>query len=245
MNAVSKDVIPNSVTIGRPDPQHGTFAAQALKVAEAFVVNTAETAAIATDELRSIVARKKQLEEQRVGITKPINEALRNVNTLFKGPTDLLEAAERMLKSKLLTFQQAEERKRIEAQAAAEAAARKEAERLEREATKLEAKGKVEQAAAKREVAATIPMPVVAPVEKPTGFTARRNWKARTKGDNWKRELIAHIAGVPVEKLARPDLDFLFDLNEQKAHAIAKQCEKADLGIPGLEGFNDQVAAIR
>lgn len=240
MNAVAKEEqqLPENIVIPRMDAGHGAAATNALQIANSFQVVDPDTADMAANELRTIVAKKRSLEEERTKITKPINEALRAVNALFKKPTELLEQAERILKSKLITYQDAEDKKRREAQAKAEAAARAEAERLQREAAKLEAKGKVEQAAAKREIAQAMPMPVVAAAEKTGGFSARKNWKARTKGETWKRDLIAFVH-------ANPAFDYLLDLNEQKANGLAKQCEKTDLGIPGLEGFNDQVGSIR
>ena len=68
-------------------------AQQALAFIEEFEVDSAETYALAGDELKAIKARANALEQQRTGITGPINSALRAINDLFRGPAGLLERA--------------------------------------------------------------------------------------------------------------------------------------------------------
>ncbi|MEI7443296.1 MAG: hypothetical protein WCK28_00260, partial [Burkholderiales bacterium] len=121
--------------ISLPDADSLTGNAQrALDFIRGFQIASAEDYGLAADELRAIKARATKLEEQRTGITKPINDALRAINALFKGPASLLEEAERALKSKMLAWDQEQARIAAEQRRAAEAAAEAERRRLAAEA---------------------------------------------------------------------------------------------------------------
>jgi uncharacterized membrane protein YqiK len=231
--------VPQTITIERPQTDIAEVSGL-LKVAEGFHVIDDDSAQMAVDECKSIVAKKKVIEEERVKITKPLLEAQRATNDLFKKLTEPLERAERTYKSKVLTYQQDQERKRREEAAKAEEAARKERERLEKEAQKLEAKGKSEQAEAKREVAAMMPTTFEAPPA-PTfaGFSGRKNWKARLAPGMTDIDLMKWV-------IAHPEYVSLFDRNESKLNALAKTHEgKLHEVIPALTAYNDAVGAVR
>ena len=123
-------------------------AQQALAFIDGFVVDSDETFALAGDELKAIKARANALEEQRTGITGPINKALKAINDLFRGPAQLLERAEAALKGKMLTYQQAQEAKAAELRRQAEEAARAERRRLEEEAAARQREAEAQAAAA-------------------------------------------------------------------------------------------------
>lgn len=123
-------------------------AQQALAFIEEFEVDSAETYALAGDELKAIKARANALEQQRTGITGPINSALRAINDLFRGPAGLLERAEAVLKGKMLTYQQQEEAKAEALRRQAEEAARIERQRLEAQALERQREAQAQAAAA-------------------------------------------------------------------------------------------------
>jgi hypothetical protein len=238
MNDMAAPTTPQTITIAAPSTQMAEVSGL-LAQANAFQVTNDDTAQIAADELRTIKERKDAIEAERVKITKPLHDAKRATDELFKKLSTPLEQAERVLKGKVIAYQDEQERKRREEAARAEEAARKERERLEREAAALEKKGKAEAAAAKREVATMMPTAIPAPAPAAvSGFSTRDNWKGRLKSGHTKRDLIVFVA-------ANPAFDYLLDINESKLNAHAKQCAGADLGIPCIEGWNDKVASSR
>jgi hypothetical protein len=109
-------------------------AQSALEFIKGFQIATAEDYSLAADELKAIKTRANKLEEQRTGITGPINKALKAINDLFRGPADLLAEAERTLKGKMLAWDQEQERIAAEVRRKAEEAAAAERRRLEAEA---------------------------------------------------------------------------------------------------------------
>jgi hypothetical protein len=132
-------------------PDSAALAARAqtaLSFIEGFKIATAEDYGLAADELKAIKARARSLEEQRTGITGPINTALKAINDLFRGPAALLEQAERTLKSKMLAWDQEQERIAAEARRKAEEAAAAERRRLEAEAAELQRQAQEQAAAA-------------------------------------------------------------------------------------------------
>ena len=138
-----------------PDHVQLTQRAQsALAFIQEFQVASAEDYDLAADELKAIKTRAAAIEDQRTGITGPINQALRAVNALFKGPSELLEQAEQILKTKMLRYSQEQQRIAAEERARAEAAAAAERKRLEGEAAAQAAAAAQGAAAAQRAQAA-------------------------------------------------------------------------------------------
>lgn len=74
---------------------------EALEMVLDFELETDEDVAFATDELANVKGQWKRLEEQRKKITKPMNQALSEVNALFKAPQTLLKKLEATWKGKL------------------------------------------------------------------------------------------------------------------------------------------------
>lgn len=107
---------------------------QMLAAAESYVVDCPEMYEAAADDLKSVKAKYKAIEAQRVEIVGPLNKAVKAVNDLFRSPLDFLEKAETTLKNRLLAYDQEQERKRRAEQARLDAERRAEQERLRREA---------------------------------------------------------------------------------------------------------------
>jgi membrane protein involved in colicin uptake len=92
----------------------------------------------ATDFVRDIKELGRRIEAERLKITKPLNEAIKGVNDLFRHPKEVLDEAERKVKSAILAYQQEQKRiadeaarKALQERLAAEAAARKAQEEAE------------------------------------------------------------------------------------------------------------------
>jgi hypothetical protein len=238
-------------------------AQQALSFITDFKVDSAETYGLAADELKAIKARATQLEGQRTGITGPINQALKAINALFKGPADLLEQAERTLKGKMLAYDQeqqriaAEERRRAEEAAAAErkrladeAAARQAEADRQAAAAAAAARAGDEQAAALATAAAqraqaeaqtaatTSQMVMAAPVSvaqvKATGITTR---KALDFEVTDLHALVKHVA-------ERPELLSLLVADSVKLRAYVKGLG-LNANLPGVRVFETAVMSAR
>jgi len=129
-------------------------AQQALGFIQSMTITSAEDYGFAADELMAIKTRANVLEKQRTAITGPMNTALKGINDLFRGPADLLAQGERVLKGKMLAWDQEQERlARIERERA-EAAAAVERKRLEEEAAARQADADAHAEAARKAAAA-------------------------------------------------------------------------------------------
>lgn len=150
------NILANLATIQTPDEAQLTTRAQsALRMVESMTVENDEDYSLAADELKAIKAKANSIEAQRTGITGPINDALRAINALFKGPATFLAQAEATIKGKMIAYTTeqeriaAEERRRAEALAAAERKRIEDEARAVREAAEAEQR-KLAQAEAER-----------------------------------------------------------------------------------------------
>lgn len=85
-------------------------ASNAVRMADSFVIATAEDFSMAADELASIKGKWNKLETQRTAITGPMNTALAAINNLFRGPMTMLKTAEATLKGSMLVYTEEQER---------------------------------------------------------------------------------------------------------------------------------------
>lgn len=169
---VSKEI---QTQIESVDVWMGAMQVEPIKNAEGYMVVVERT--------KEVKRKVADFESLRTSITKPINEALSNINALFKRPADKLKAYEAGLKRMLDVWDNEQERIRIEAQRQKDEAARKEREALQKQADKAEAKGDVAKAEAVRMQAATV---VSEEVKKPvpatgTGVSFRMKYEVEVK----------------------------------------------------------------
>lgn len=219
---------PNLVVlkVKRPDDTLFKSSEDLLEIARGREITTPEMAIAVGEDLKGIKTLAKQLEAKRTAITQPLNQALREVNALFKPAKDWLKQAEVVLKAKLLEYQTEQERIARERQAKADATARKEREKLERRAAKAEAKGKTEKAEVLREVAEAQAAPVIeSAAPKLAGIARRVTWKAQVTDE---LALVKHI----VEE--RRDLMRLVKIDQSALNAEARHL-KDELNLPGVE----------
>lgn len=149
MNA--PDILAPVASLTLPDAADLSGRAQrALAFIREMTISSPDEYELAAEELRAIKARASKLEEQRTGITGPINKALKAINDLFRGPSELLGEAERTLKGKMLAWDQEQARIAAEARRAAEEAAAAERRRLAEEAAARRREAAEQAAAAER-----------------------------------------------------------------------------------------------
>lgn len=127
-------------------------AAKAIAVANAFTVEDAESSVMAQETRAKLNTRIKDLTERRMSITRKIDEAKKDVMALFAGPIGVLTQAMGIFDSKVIAYDDEQNRLRKEAQRKVEAAAATERKRLQDEADERIRKADAE-AAAKRKAA--------------------------------------------------------------------------------------------
>jgi hypothetical protein len=204
---------------------------------EAFDVTDDVTYGLAADELKDIKARAAKLDEQRKSITKPMDDAKKAVMDLFRAPLAVLEQAEGIIKGKMLTYSQEQQRKAREAQLAAERAAQAERDRLAAEAKALEEQGKSGEAAVKQQVAQMIVAAPPAAQEAPkvSGVSMRTTVEFEVTST---AELIKHIA-------QHPELANLLAVDSVKLRAYVRGLGMST-NLPGVRVFEkSSLAASR
>jgi hypothetical protein len=87
-----------------------------VKTGQAITIKNADQMAEATDFLGQVKARQKRIEELRLSFTKPMNEALRNINNEFKKASEPLEKIERAVKMEMTKYHNTEAEKIRKAQ---------------------------------------------------------------------------------------------------------------------------------
>lgn len=183
--------------------------------AQSIVIKTVDGYQQASDYLKSVKGLLRQIEDARTRVTKPLNEALRQVNSQAKEASAPLLTAETQIKRAMLTYSAEQERIRREEQRKAEEAARKERERIEAQAAKAAAAGKVERAAQLEERAATVVAPVIQrEAPKVAGVSMREVWRFE----------VTDPAAVPREYLT---------VDEKKIGAVVRAL-KGDTQIAGV-----------
>ena len=117
----------------------------AVRMAEMFVLETIEDYRIAAEEVKGTKARWAAIETLRTSITGSINVGLNAVNSLFGVPQKALKLAEAIWKSKMVEFDDKQERLERQARAEAEAIAAAERKRLADEEAAIALKAADEQ----------------------------------------------------------------------------------------------------
>jgi colicin import membrane protein len=235
MNAFA---VPESVAIARPDPLLIQSAEQFLALARASYagITTADQCEAAGEDLKSIKARQKKLEDARTSICKPLLNAQRAVNDLFRGPQETLAQAERIIKRGILSYQETEERKRREAEATAAEALRKEREKLQLQAARAAAAGRFEKAEALRDTAAAVPerMQIAPSAPRMSGLASKSTWRAELTD---KLALVKYVAD-------HPEWLHLVDVNTTALNGLARS-QKSALAIPGVKAVEEKQLAAR
>jgi len=157
-----------------------------VKAATDLVIKTPEQSIEAQEVLREIKRRQKKFTEIFDPICDAAHKAWKKTTETRASFNEPLEQAERLIKSKVVSFNNEEEKKRRDIEAKAEAKRkedeRKEKERLEEQARKAREAGKVEKAEALEEKAESVAIaptftPPPAPI-KAQGSSFKTVWKA-------------------------------------------------------------------
>jgi colicin import membrane protein len=214
------------LTVARPDEALFNHSKHLMELAQNYEITSPEMAVAVGDDLKAVKTLAKQIEDKRTSITKPLNQALREVNALFKPAKNWLKKAEGLIKDKLLKFQREQERIARELQAKADEEARKERVRLEKKASDAELVGEPDRAEDLREQAEIQEAPVIASTApKLEGIATRKTWKAEVTN---KLLFVKYVA----EK--RNDLLGLIKIDQSALNAQARSL-KDSLDLPGIK----------
>ena len=194
------------------------------------------------DAAMSRLSELKGIRAKWVSYWKPLKEAAKAAHSAICGKenegTVIIDDAERIVKGKVLAWQQAERAKAEEAQRKAQAeadeAARRERERLEKEAARLKTPEKKQE---RLEQAAAVAAPVItvaAPVVEACGSGVRTTWKAECA------DMAALIAAAGTSSLAASFLVF----NKTQADAYARAVKDA-AKVSGVRFFKSESLSVR
>ena len=206
-----------------------------LNDAEKFAITTHDEYNAAADMLRPIKTRQRELNDLRLSLTRPLDQAKAGVMTLFKPAGDRLAKAEQVIKAAMVGFTREVERKRREAEDAARALAAKEEQRLRKLEDAARERGDENRAEQFADRAASVPVPIVA-AEKPqaAGIAMQTRWRAEVYD---KLTLIRAIAeGRAPLGAVEPNMVLL--------NAQARSL-KGEMAIPGVKAVADEGIAAR
>lgn len=204
---------------------------------------TVEGQKIETDEqlgsssalLGVIKKRRRDLEELRMSITRPMDEAKRRVMAIFQPAEDGLLDVEKTLKDAILAYTREQARLQYEAQAKLDDAANRERDRLRRLAEKQRAADHTDRAEVSEERAETVEAPIVQAPSVPKGpVHVRTTWSAEVVD---LLELVKACAeGRQPLGLLQPNVVALNDL---------ARIQKDKMEIPGVSAVAKQGVAVR
>ena len=219
------------------DPQPEiTTGVRALGVrAATFAVQSARDYDLADDILADIKRRIKGLTAERMAQTRPLDESKARIVDFFRPHLATLEQAEAALKRSMLGWAKEEADRENAARREAEATAEKERIAAERKADRLEAKGKVEQAADLRYEARIAP--VLVPLrEKPAAAHSSTStlWSAVVT------DKLALVRAVAAGEAGLDLLDVNMVLLNKRAQAL-----RHEMHVPGVKAQSREVMASR
>jgi hypothetical protein len=155
-----------------------TRAEQFVTDAEGYRCENRSAFVQGAEHLRDIKDMQKALEAKRVKITGPINAALAEFNSWFKGPKETLLRAETSYKTRMAAFEKIESDRIRKEEAEARRIAEEQRQELERRAVKAAEQGKTEKAEEliERAVAVVPEAPATAPL-KAAGMSFSEQWE--------------------------------------------------------------------
>jgi len=214
-----------------------TEAAGIADWANRLVVQTKDDYQAAVGRLQEIKAIRKRWTDYWAPVKASAHEAWKGIVAKEKAGTDICDRAEQTAKTKALAWAQAEQEKQAaeqrKLQAQADEAARRERERLEREAAKLKTPEKIQE---RLEQAAAVQAPVIT-LQTPTagvqGAATRKTWKGEVT------DLAALLqAAVPGSVAAG-----LVMANQKAIDGLAR-ATKGVVSVPGVRFYAVETLAI-
>jgi hypothetical protein len=216
MNAVAQTV--------DNEPKLVATVTEMCEVASHLKVSSPQELANATDVVKLIKTRHNAIEEERTTLVKPLNDTVKRINDRFKTILAPLAEAEVGVKSKMLAYQQEENRKAEEARREAERKAREDAERIAKEQASLAPNSPPPMV----EVAAILPPPPPQTTRGAFGSTS-----------TLKKVWVYEVEDIQKLAAARPDLVMV---DAAKINGLIRGVGGE---IPGLKIYQKETIAVR
>jgi hypothetical protein len=151
---------------------------QLATVPNSYTITTADEYTAGALELQKIKGAQKRLTALQKSITQPLEKAKKAAIALFKGPKAKLDAAELVIKSAMDVYIEDQKGLRLQEQAKADEDARKQQMKLQQQAAKAAASGKVEKATALEQRALAVVAPAIQrAAPKVDGIVTKEVWK--------------------------------------------------------------------
>lgn len=231
--------------------------AKDLSVKVAPIVQMAEAIQIRNDAeynqaavvLTHVKAMEKEVEDERVKTSKPLNEAVRANNEHFKRWSIPLETSERTVKAKMSAWYSEQQRIREEIERKAKEEARRleeaERERLKKQAAVAEAKGRTERAEELKQQAAEV---YIAPAYEP--FNAETTVASSSGSVTMRQDIEVEVVNpyAFIEAILKEDLPLAwikFDIQAIKRSARAQSLRPGSEKIPGVRIKPAIISAVR
>lgn len=131
--------------------QYNADAKTALKNAQELVIAGDDDCRLAKEDWVKHRETQKIVEDDRTSLTGPINDALKQINAIYKESATDLTAARDLLNQKVQTYQQEQEQIRLKAEREAQEKARKEEERIRREKEEQERQWRLKEEARRKQ----------------------------------------------------------------------------------------------
>lgn len=207
-----------------------------LETARSFVIDSPIMYEMAGDELKTIKAKTKELEERRKAITGPMDKAKKEVMDLFRKPLEALEQAESAIKKTMLSYTTEQRRIAEEAQRKADQAARAERERMEQQAKDAEQSGDVATAMALQSASTMVVAQTIdTQPAKVSGISTTKRWSAEVT------DKVAYLKYL----LENPELiDDRIDINMKPLNQMAVAL-KENFSVPGVRAIATESVTAR
>lgn len=219
----------NAVQVSIPSigNEHETSARALLDLAKSYDIDCPQMADMASEDLKKIKLKYKQIDDVRKNMVQPIDEARRRIQEFFRHPLEWLDQAEVTLKAALTQYLNAEEQKRREEEAVKRKAAEAAAQKMREQAAVLAEQGEADSARALSRQADMLPAMIEAdtPKTKLAGISSTETWTFE----------IIDAAQVPREYLM---------VDEAKLRKLVRAL-KAETNIPGVRVFSTRQIAAR
>lgn len=193
------------------------------EVAEYLAVKSQEDLSHATDVVKMIKTRHKEIDAERTGLVKPLNDTVDKINSRFKTILAPLKTAEDGMKAKMLSFQQEQARIAADARRVAEEQARRAAEK----AAKLAAESD------------RAPIPVMEVALPEPSAASKTSYGSYGGVSTVKRTWAWELLDIAALAAARPDL---LQVDAMKVNA---EIRGKGGDIPGLRVYEKETIAIR
>lgn len=190
-----------------------------VESAKSLVIADSSGLQYATDVLGWVAKAKKNLEERRKFFTKPLNDQVKRINDLFKDLGAPLETADSILRGKVLTYRQEQEKIR-----------RAEEERLRK--LQQEEQRRIEAEAIEKGEVAVFTPPPPAPVIQQQAKTVSGDYGAVSAKLVWDFDIVDE-AQIPREFLL---------VNDKAIRAAVKAGVR---NIPGVKVYQKEELAVR